>query len=169
MKIIFFGLSISSAWGNGHATLLRGLFRALHNQGHEIHFFERDTPYYAGHRDAASLPFAHLHIYSRWTDVLEEAKRQLSGADAGIVTSYCPDGVAACDLVFESNLPRTAFYDMDTPVTLSRLERGESVAYIPSDGLGIFRSGTELHRRPRARSAARAAFRPLRVHTLWLG
>lgn len=138
MKIVFFGLSISSAWGNGHATLLRGLFRALHKQGHEIHFFEKDVPYYAQHRDAASVPYAHLHIYSRWNEALSEGQRQLSTADAGIVTSYCPDGAAACDLVLTSKLPRTAFYDMDTPVTLSRLERGESVPYIPPAGLGLF-------------------------------
>lgn len=138
MKIVVFGLSISSAWGNGQATLLRSLFRALDRHGHEIHFFERDTPYYAAHRDAASLPFVRLHIYSHWTEVLEQAQRQLSGADAAIVTSYCPDGVAACDLVLGSKLPRTVFYDMDTPVTLNRLKDGESVPYIPPYGLGPF-------------------------------
>ncbi len=138
MKIVFFGLSVSSAWGNGHATLLRGLFRALNSQDHEVHFFERDTPYYAAHRDAASLPFAHLHLYSDWTENLSRAKQQLAGADVGIVTSYCPDGIAACDLVLNSGLPRTVFYDMDTPVTLSRLDRGEAVAYIPKEGLGSF-------------------------------
>ncbi len=138
MKIVIFGLSISSAWGNGHATLLRGLFRALNGRGHSIHFFERDTPYYAAHRDAASLPFAHLHYYSDWETNLSRAKQQLSNADAAIVTSYCPDGVPACDLVLNSGIPRTVFYDMDTPVTLSRLERGESVEYIPLAGLGGF-------------------------------
>ncbi len=138
MNIVFFGLSVSSAWGNGHATLLRGLFRALDGQGHEVHFFERDTPYYAAHRDAASLPFAHIHLYSDWIENLNRAKQQLACADVGIVTSYCPDGVAACDLVLNSRLPRTVFYDMDTPVTLSRLERGEAIAYIPEDGLGSF-------------------------------
>jgi len=30
------------------------------------------------------------------------------------------------------------FYDMDTPVTLDRLERGQQVPYIPSEGLGAF-------------------------------
>lgn len=138
MKIVIFGLSVSSAWGNGHATLLRGLFRALNNRGHQIHFFEHDTPYYAAHRDAESLPFAHLHYYSEWTENLRRAKSELSNADAAIVTSYCPDGVAACDLVLNSKLPRTGFYDMDTPVTLSRLERGESVEYIPAEGLAGF-------------------------------
>lgn len=138
MKIVIFGLSVSSAWGNGHATLLRGLFRALNNLGHQIHFFERDTPYYAAHRDAESLPFARLHYYSDWSDNLNRAKQELSTADVAIVTSYCPDGIAACDLVLNSNLPRTMFYDMDTPVTLSRLERGEPVEYIPAEGLAGF-------------------------------
>ncbi len=138
MKIVIFGLSISSAWGNGHATLLRGLFRALHEQGHEIHFFERDVPYYAAHRDAESLGYAYLHLYSDWNENLAQAKRQLSDADAAMVTSYCPDGLVACELVLNANLPRTVFYDMDTPVTLSRLERGEQVDYIPREGLSGF-------------------------------
>lgn len=138
MKIVIFGLSVSSAWGNGHATLLRGLFRALNNLGHQIHFFERDTPYYAAHRDAESLPFAHLHYYADWDDNLDRAKQELSTADVAVVTSYCPDGIAACDLVLNSNLPRTVFYDMDTPVTLSRLGRGEPVEYIPAEGLAGF-------------------------------
>lgn len=138
MKIIIFGLSISSAWGNGHATLLRGLFRALYEQGHEVHFFERDVPYYASHRDVESLPYAHLHLYSDWNENLPQAKLQLADADAAMVTSYCPDGLAACELVLHADLPRTVFYDMDTPVTLSRIERGEQVDYIPREGLNGF-------------------------------
>jgi spore maturation protein CgeB len=138
MNIAIFGLSVSSAWGNGHATLLRGLFRALNRAGHAVHFFERDTPYYASHRDTLSLPFANLHVYSDWDENLDVAKRTLSNADVGVVTSYCPDGIAACDLVLNSGLPRTIFYDMDTPVTLIRLEKGEPVPYIPKNGLGEF-------------------------------
>src|ERR1700761_4809785 len=106
MKIVVFGLSVSSSWGNGHATLLRGLFRALHEGGHEVHFFERDAPHYARWRDAPSLPYADLHLYADWDGNLSRAKEALEGADAGIVTSYCPDGVAACDLVLNSKLPR---------------------------------------------------------------
>ena len=138
MKIVVFGLSISSAWGNGHATLLRGLFRALHAKGHQIHFFERDTPYYASHRDAESFPFVHLHLYSEWDAILPQARNELSNTDVGLVTSYCADGAAACQLVLDARPPRTVFYDMDTPVTLSRLERGESVPYLPSGGLREF-------------------------------
>lgn len=138
MKIVIFGLSISSAWGNGHATLLRGLFRALHEQGHEVHFFERDVPYYASHRDVGALPYAHLHLYSDWNVNLSQSKLQLADADAAMVTSYCPDGLAAYELILNANVPRTVFYDMDTPVTLSRLERDEQVDYIPREGLKEF-------------------------------
>lgn len=138
MKIIIFGLSVSSAWGNGHATLLRGLFRALAALGHEVHFFEHDQPYYAAHRDARSLPFAQIHFYNDWLENLYAATIELRDADAGIVTSYCPDGAAACELVLESALPRTVFYDLDTPVTLSRLECGEKVPYLPAQSLRGF-------------------------------
>lgn len=138
MKIVIFGLSISSAWGNGHATLLRGLFRALHEQGNEVHFFERDVPYYASHRDVESLPYAHLHLYTDWNEIVQQATLQISDADAAMVTSYCPDGCAACELILSAGIPKTLFYDMDTPVTLSRLERGEPVDYIPREGLGAF-------------------------------
>jgi spore maturation protein CgeB len=163
MNIVIFGLSISSAWGNGHATLLRGLFRALHEQGHSVDFFERDTPYYAAHRDVTSVPFARLHLYSDWDQNLAAARQALSHADIGVVTSYCPDGIAAAALVLEAKLPRTIFYDMDAPVTLSRLARGEVVPYIPSHGLGDFdlvlsytggRALDELRTRLNARRAA---------------
>ncbi len=138
MKIVVFGLSVTSAWGNGHATLLRGLFRALHAQGHQVHFFERDTPYYAQHRDAPTLPYAAVHLYSLWPDVASKAAHVLSDADVGVVTSYCPDGREACSLVLQAGLWRSVFYDMDTPVTLSRLERGEVVDYVPELGFGGF-------------------------------
>lgn len=138
MKIVVFGLSISSAWGNGHATLLRGLFRCLHADGHEIHFFERDVPYYAAHRDAWQFPYVHLQLYSDWTEIATQAKHELASADVAMVTSYCPDARPACQLIGDERTPRTVFYDMDTPVTLSRLECGEDVDYLPVNGLEDF-------------------------------
>lgn len=163
MKIVVFGLSISSAWGNGHATLLRGLFRALHRRGHQVHFFERDAPYYAAHRDAFDFPFVHLHLYSDWADVARLARRELAGADVGMVTSYCADGAIASELVLAVKPARTIFYDMDTPVTLSRLQRGETVPYLPASGLDGFdlvlsytggRALEELRQKLSARSVA---------------
>lgn len=163
MKFVVFGLSISSAWGNGHATLLRGLFRALHQKGHEVHFFERDVPYYAVNRDATSFPFVYLHLYSDWESVAAVAKSELASADVAIVTSYCADGAAASQFVLDVKPSRTVFYDMDTPVTLSRLERGDPVPYLPADGLRDFdlvlsytggRALDELRRKLSARSVA---------------
>src|SRR5690348_9686813 len=120
MKLVIFGLTISSSWGNGHATLWRGLWRALARRGHEIVFFERDVPYYAAHRDLTELPGGELILYSDWDDVIARASRHLAEADAAIITSYCPDGVAATDFVLDSPAPVRAFYDMDTPVTIQQ-------------------------------------------------
>jgi spore maturation protein CgeB len=138
MKIVIFGLSVSSSWGNGHATLWRGLLRALARQRHRVVFFEKDVPYYAAHRDVTELPGGELCLYAAWTDVLPLARRHLGDADLAIVTSYCPDGAEASALVLGSGVRRRLFYDLDTPVTLERLRAGEAVPYLPPDGLGEF-------------------------------
>jgi spore maturation protein CgeB len=138
MKLVIFGLTISSSWGNGHATLWRALLRAFANRGHDIVFFERDVPYYAAHRDLRELEYGQLRLYSAWADVREEARREVGGADAGMVTSYCPDGIAASELVLDANVARRVFYDLDTPVTLAQLSAGERVPYLPPQGLGDF-------------------------------
>jgi spore maturation protein CgeB len=137
MKLVVFGLSVSSSWGNGHATLWRGLIRALARQGHSVIFYERDVPYYAEHRDLPTLSQGVLRLYSTWTDVVDLARRDVEDADAAMITSYCPDGIAAADLVLNSAGLRV-FYDLDTPITLERLRRGESVSYLPAVGLGDF-------------------------------
>jgi spore maturation protein CgeB len=138
MKLVVFGLAISSSWGNGHATLWRGLFRALADRGNEVVFFERDVPYYASHRDLWSLPDGRLHLYPAWAEVRPLAARELAGADAGIVTSFCPDASAAEQLVLDSDAALRVFYDLDTAVTLDRLARGEPVAYIGPRGLADY-------------------------------
>ncbi len=138
MRILVFGLSISSAWGNGHATLLRGLFRALYAQGHEIEFLERDTSYYAAHRDAPSLPYVNIRLYSDWNNSLPLIKGLLADSDVCVVTSYCPDGAAACELALNADDTRSVFYDLDTPVTLSQLAKGETPPYLPAQGLAGF-------------------------------
>ncbi len=135
MKLVIFGLTVSSSWGNGHATLWRGLIRALAARGHQLHFFERDAIYYSKHRDLIQLDSAHLHIYNDWSEAAAIARRHLEDADASMVTSYCPDALAAADLAFSSSVPLHSFYDLDTPVTLSRLEAGENVDYIGPRGL----------------------------------
>lgn len=137
MRIVIFGLTISSSWGNGHATLWRGLCKHLVRLGHTIVFFERDTPYYAGARDLHELPGGQLKLFSDWESVRPVAKQYLRDADVAIVTSYCPDAIAATDLILEGRaIP--VFYDLDTPVTLSRIVAGEVVPYIGPRGLRDF-------------------------------
>src|SRR3954452_4507573 len=138
MKLVLFGLSVSSSWGNGHATLWRGLIRALSGLGHAVVFYERDVPYYAEHRDLPRLSEGELRLYSSWPEVLDTAGRDVEDADAAIITSYCPDGPAAAELVLSSSAGLRVFYDLDTPVTLERLRRGEVVSYLPNNGLGDF-------------------------------
>ncbi len=138
MKIVIFGLSISSSWGNGHATLWRGILRALAASGHDITFFEKDVPYYAQHRDLLEPPGYALRLYRDWADVQAEAARAVREADTAIVTSYCPDALIATDLVCASSVARKVFYDLDTPVTIEALRRGDPVFYVSAHGLSAF-------------------------------
>jgi spore maturation protein CgeB len=138
MKLVVFGLSVSSSWGNGHATIWRALAAGLARRGHKVVFFERDVPYYAAHRDLAALPGGELRLYREWAEALPRARAHLSGCDAAMVTSFCPDAAAACDLVLASRAKVRAFYDLDTPVTLCTLRDGQRVAYLPPKGLGEF-------------------------------
>lgn len=138
MKIVIFGLTISSSWGNGHATLWRGLCSALIQSGHDIVFYERNVPYYAEMRDLHEIPGGRLELYDDWQSIRRRAAGDLSDADVAIVTSYCPDSLAANDVVLAECRGLRVFYDLDTPVTLARLEAGEYVPYIAPSGLGDF-------------------------------
>ena len=139
MRIAIFGLTVSSAWGTGHATLWRSLINALDASGHAVDFFEKDTAYYRAHRDLRKLPgTSALHLYTSWNDVRGFAADALTTVDAAIVTSHCPDGRAAAQLVLDARAPVRVFYDLDTPVTLARLHDGDDVPYVPLDGLGAF-------------------------------
>jgi spore maturation protein CgeB len=137
MKIAIFGLTVSSSWGNGHATLWRGLIRALGAAGHDVTFYERDVPWYADHRDLQAIDGGTLVLFDDWEALIARADTILD-ADAIFVTSYCPDAIAATRLVAERARGLTVFYDMDTPVTLGRLAAGETVDYLPPEGLGMF-------------------------------
>ena len=137
MKLVIFGLTISSSWGNGHATVWRGLCGALAERGHHVVFFERNVPYYAMHRDLLEIPGGTLFLYSDWRSASQQAARHLADADVAMVTSYCPDGIAASELVLGSNALRV-FYDLDTPVTLERLESGRPLSYVGPRGLRDF-------------------------------
>ncbi|HEX2256175.1 MAG TPA: glycosyltransferase, partial [Afifellaceae bacterium] len=138
MKIVVFGLTISSSWGNGHATLWRGLCRALAARGHRVVFFEHDVPYYAEARDLWQVPGGELVLYGDWPGIVWRAEREIADADVAMVTSYCPHGVPATELVLAAPRALGVFYDMDTPVTLSQLRAGRPTTYLGPDGLAGF-------------------------------
>ena len=139
MHIVIFGLTISSSWGNGHATLWRSLVKAMLARGHTVSFYERDVPYYRQQRDLHELPpGARLCLYESLADIRATATEDLNHADLALSTSFCPDGPAACELILESRAAIKAFYDLDTPVTLQALSAHGAVPYLPKGGLGDF-------------------------------
>lgn len=124
MKLIVLGLSLSSSWGNGHATTFRALLKAFAERGHEILFLERDVPWYASQRDLTNPDYCRLAYYSDLDD-LARFRGEIESADAVIVGSYVPDGVAVARLVRGWATGVLGFYDIDTPVTLAKLARGD--------------------------------------------
>ncbi len=125
MNIVFLGLSVTSSWGNGHATTYRGLMRGLAERGHDVLFLERDVPWYADNRDLRNPPYGRTELYSSLDELKDRFTRDIALADAAIVGSYVPQGVLAGEWVLRTAKGVTAFYDIDTPVTLGKLERGD--------------------------------------------
>lgn len=136
MKLVVLGLSLSSSWGNGHATTYRALLNAFAARGHEVLFLEQDAPWYAAHRDLGAPGFCRLAFYQDLDD-LERFADEVRAADAVIVGSYVPDGIAVGDWAMDMASGPVAFYDIDTPVTLARLKRGDC-AYLSAGQIGRY-------------------------------
>ena len=125
LNIVILGLSITSSWGNGHATTFRGLVRELDKKGHSVTFLERDVPWYASNRDLANPPFCTTILYNNLDELKKQYADLIQQADLVIVGSYVPEGVAVGEFVTSIAEGVTAFYDIDTPVTLAKLKRGD--------------------------------------------
>jgi spore maturation protein CgeB len=126
LRIVVIGLSLSSSWGNGHATTYRALLSAFAARGHDILFLERDVAWYSAHRDLPSPDFCRLAFYPDIASLFAWQSK-IAAADAVIVGSYVPDGVAVGNWVLAHARGATAFYDIDTPVTLASIARGEEI------------------------------------------
>jgi spore maturation protein CgeB len=125
MNVVFIGLSITSSWGNGHATNYRALVAELHRRGHDVLFCERDVPWYASQRDLPQLPGGRLCLYRSLEQLRREATDAVAGADLVILGSYVPEGVAVADWALAAAGGAVAFYDIDTPITLQKLASGD--------------------------------------------
>jgi spore maturation protein CgeB len=182
VKLVVLGLSLSSSWGNGHATTYRALLRAFARRGHEVLFLERDVPWYATHRDMPNPGFCGLEFYQDIPDLQSRWSGDIQNADAVIVGSYVPDGVEVGGWVQSVATGVVAFYDIDTPVTLAALAAGSaeyvSAKIIPGYQLYLSFTGgpalRELEQRygsPAARalycSVDARIYQPLPVEQRW--
>ena len=182
MRIVILGLSITSSWGNGHATTYRALVSQLCARGHDVLFLERDVPWYAGHRDLPEPPYGRTSLYRDRAELMRRFAEDVREADLVIVGSFVPEGIAVGEWVLGTALGLTAFYDIDTPVTLAQLARGEceylSARLIPRYHLYLsFNGGPTLERlereygspaaRPLYCSVDPELYRPLSVATRW--
>ncbi|MFN3325887.1 MAG: glycosyltransferase [Bryobacteraceae bacterium] len=150
LRFVVLGLSITSSWGNGHATTYRALLRELAARGHEVLFLERDMPWYAQHRDLLDPPYARVCLYTSFEELRDCYEHEIRTADIVMVGSYVPEGVRVGWWV-NSVARCAAFYDIDTPVTMAKLARSDyeylSPPLIPRYDLYLSFTGGPLLRR----------------------
>ncbi len=138
MRLLVFGLSITSSWGNGHATVYRGLLKQLHRAGVEVTFVERDVPWYASNRDLGSCDFARVLFYQDDTQLEDLLSGELGRADVVLLGSYFPDGVVVAGRLAQRSGIARLYYDIDTPVTLAAFSSAGSAAYLRADQIPSF-------------------------------
>ncbi len=130
MKIVVYGLTVTSSWGNGHATTYRSLLKALARRGHEIHFVEKDVEWYRSNRDSPRPAFCTVHLYEDWASSQAALLRLSADADVVVIGSYFPDAIAATQGLLARALGPILFYDIDTPITLRALGQSGGTEYL---------------------------------------
>jgi spore maturation protein CgeB len=137
MKLVVFGLSVSSSWGNGHATTYRALLRAFAARGHEVVFYEWNAPWYRDSRDLPEPDFCELVLYDEWEGVAAHAVAEAREADAALVGSYVHHGARVINDLAAGGVEALHFYDIDTPVTMAQLSEGDT-DYLRADQVPLF-------------------------------
>lgn len=140
MKIVVYGLTITSSWGNGHATTYRSLLKALARRGHSITFIEKDVEWYRSNRDLPEPPYCTVRLYTDWAEEQPKLIAEAADADAVIVGSYFPDAVAATEALLGTGHGRILFYDIDTPITLAALRSHGCTDYLRADLIPHYRA-----------------------------
>ncbi len=130
MKIVIYGLTITSSWGNGHATTYRSLGKALRSRGHQIHFVEKDVEWYRSNRDLPDPEFCTVYLFEDWNSSQSELIKISKDADAIVVGSYFPDAIAATQALLSAGFGPVLFYDIDTPITMSKLREEGGTDYL---------------------------------------
>jgi spore maturation protein CgeB len=161
VRVAILGLTITSSWGNGHATTFRALVRELSARGHDVLFLERDRPWYAENRDLPCPPYGRTEVYGSLEELFDRFGPAVRDADLVVLGSYVPDGTLIGAWLTRLARGVTAFYDIDTPVTMTKLARGEheylSPLLVPRFDLYLsFTGGPLLERIERQYGAKRA-------------
>ncbi len=181
LRIVILGLSITSSWGNGHATTFRSLVHGLVDAGHDVLFLERDVPWYAANRDLPSPPWGRTELYSTVEELRDRFETDVHDADVVVVGSYVADGVDVGAWIADTARGVVAFYDIDTPVTIAKVERGDdeylSRDLVPRYDLYLSFTGGPLleriereygvHARPLYCAVDADAYRPLETELRW--
>lgn len=133
MRIFVFGSSITSAYWNGAATYYRGIYRNLAGFGHEITFAEPDIYDRQKNRDVSEIEYANVIVYQTPRDIDELI--EIAGT-ADLVIKH--SGVGANDEVLEQRILEcqakgrlVAFWDVDAPATLARVEKNPDDPFRP--------------------------------------
>lgn len=135
MNIVFCGPS--TAWSNTrHAITYRSLMKGLCALGHEVLCLERDAPGFAARRDVEPDRAEKMRRYRSLEELRDTHAQAVREADVAVVGSRVPDGIAVGEWVLQEAQGVTAFYDLDTPLTLAGLESDSgdylSRAQVPS-------------------------------------
>ncbi|MGN6788973.1 MAG: CgeB family protein [Rhodanobacteraceae bacterium] len=138
LDFAFLGLSLRSAWGNGHATTYRALLRALRARGHRVRFYERDRSWYADNQDLPRDLAPCLTLYDDPESLRELHGGDIAAADVVVLGSFVPEGARIADWLLRDAHGVTAFYDIDTPVTMAKLREGPC-DYLRANQIADFR------------------------------
>ena len=115
LSIVFLGLSITSSWGNGHATTYRALVKGLTRRGHRVLFLERDASWYAGHRDLPRPPYGQPVDGNPYSGQQQYAQPQYAPPQYAQPQYAQPSGAPRANIYRDSNgepyqpRPRTLF------------------------------------------------------------
>ena len=131
MRILAFGSSITSSYWNGAATYYRGIYKQLHALGHQITFAEPDAYGRQQRRDAGDFSYVSSVIYKSAEDVPALLRR---AAECDLVIKH--SGVGVFDELLEEKIldclsgrTSVAFWDVDAPATLARVEENPGDAF----------------------------------------
>ena len=133
MRIAIYGLTITSSWGNGHATTYRSLAKALKRRGHSVQFIEKDVEWYRSNRDMPQPEFCTVQLYSDWDSDADCMVEASAGADVIVLGSYFPDAVALTKELLTRGRGPLLFYDIDTPITMARLREKGRTEYLEAE------------------------------------